>query len=88
MVVNRERYQGEADSYALLFKPPAELQGRINMFDSVSEVIDTASLYLGIPLCSGTPSRCSRCWRCSGTETPCAHLQLKGRGHPREPGGR
>lgn len=57
VVVNRERYQGEADSYALLFKPPAELQGRINMFDSVSEVIDTASLYLGIPLCSEDPKQ-------------------------------
>ena len=27
------------------------------MFDSVSEVIDTASLYLGIPLCSEDPKQ-------------------------------
>jgi len=57
VVLDRARYDGPADSYAVLFTPPAALQGRINMFDSASEVIDTASLYLGIPLCSEDPKQ-------------------------------
>ncbi|KAF1052471.1 MAG: Spermidine-binding periplasmic protein SpuE [Stenotrophomonas maltophilia] len=57
VVLDSARYSGPADSYAVLFQPPAELQGRINMFDSSSEVIDTASLYLGIPLCSEDPKQ-------------------------------
>ncbi|WP_249677631.1 ABC transporter substrate-binding protein [Pseudomonas abieticivorans] len=57
VVLNTERYKGPLDSYDVLYHPPAELQGRINMFDSTSEVIDTASLYLGIPLCSEDPKQ-------------------------------
>ena len=57
VVLNGERYKGPSDSYKVLYEPPAELQGRINMFDSVSEVIDMASLYLNIPLCSEDPKQ-------------------------------
>ncbi|KAI2671102.1 extracellular solute-binding protein [Pseudomonas sp. TNT3] len=57
VVINAERYKGPADSYKVLYEPPAELQGRINMFDSVSEVIDMASLYLNIPLCTEDPKQ-------------------------------
>ncbi|AZD75569.1 extracellular solute-binding protein [Pseudomonas chlororaphis] len=57
VVLDGERYKGPADSYKVLYQPPAELQGRINMFDSVSEVIDMASLYLDIPLCSEDPKQ-------------------------------
>ncbi|POA86576.1 ABC transporter substrate-binding protein [Pseudomonas protegens] len=57
VVLNGERYKGPNDSYKVLYEPPAELQGRINMFDSVSEVIDMASLYLNIPLCSEDPKQ-------------------------------
>jgi spermidine/putrescine transport system substrate-binding protein len=57
VVLNTDRYKGPADSYKVLYEPPAELQGRINMFDSVSEVIDMASLYLNIPLCSEDPKQ-------------------------------
>jgi len=57
VVINAERYKGPSDSYKVLYEPPAELQGRINMFDSVSEVIDMASLYLNIPLCTEDPKQ-------------------------------
>ncbi|MCK9800626.1 extracellular solute-binding protein [Pseudomonas sp. MAFF 302030] len=57
VVLDGARYQGPADSYAVLYEPPKELQGRINMFDSVSDVIDMASLYLNIPLCSEDPKQ-------------------------------
>lgn len=57
VVLDTDKYQGPMDSYSVLFQPPQELQGKINMFDSVSEVMDTASLYLGIPLCSEDPKQ-------------------------------
>ena len=57
VVLDTARYSGPMDSYSVLFTPPKELQGRINMFDSSSEVIDTASLYLGIPPCSEDPKQ-------------------------------
>jgi len=57
VVLDAGRYKGPTDSYKVLYEPPAELQGRINMFDSVSEVIDMASLYLNIPLCSEDPKQ-------------------------------
>ena len=60
MVLDGARYAGPADSYAVLYQPPEELRGRINMFDSVSEVVDMASLYLGIPLCSADPKQMQR----------------------------
>ncbi|MFW0757270.1 extracellular solute-binding protein [Pseudomonas sp. H11T01] len=57
VVLNTERYKGPTDSYKVLYEPPAELQGRVNMFDSVSDVVDMASLYLNIPLCSEDPKQ-------------------------------
>ncbi|AOE85271.1 extracellular solute-binding protein [Pseudomonas sp. TCU-HL1] len=57
VVVDTGTYKGPTDSLALLFQPPAELQGKINMFDSSSEVIDAASVYLDIPLCSEDPKQ-------------------------------
>ncbi|MBK5418242.1 ABC transporter substrate-binding protein [Pseudomonas sp. TH31] len=57
VVLDAGRYKGPTDSYKVLYEPPAELQGRINMLDSVSDVIDMASLYLNIPLCSEDPKQ-------------------------------
>lgn len=57
IVLDTARYKGPADSYKVLYEPPAELQGRINMFDSVSDMVDMASLYLNIPLCSEDPKQ-------------------------------
>ncbi|UDI92062.1 extracellular solute-binding protein [Pseudomonas sp. IAC-BECa141] len=57
VVLDSGRYKGLADSYKVLYEPPAELQGRINMFDSVSDMVDMASLYLNIPLCSEDPKQ-------------------------------
>ncbi|NVZ22723.1 extracellular solute-binding protein [Pseudomonas costantinii] len=57
VVLDSARYKGPADSYKVLYEPPVELQGRINMFDSVSDMVDMASLYLNIPLCSEDPKQ-------------------------------
>lgn len=51
-MVNRDVYQGDIDTTDILFNPPAELSGKINMLDSQGEVLAMASLHLGIPQCS------------------------------------
>jgi len=50
--VNRDVYSGDIDDTSILFEPPAELQGKINVLDSQGEVMLLASLHLGIPQCS------------------------------------
>ncbi|UWQ91379.1 extracellular solute-binding protein [Aliisedimentitalea scapharcae] len=50
--VNRDVYQGDINTTDILFNPPAELSGKINMLDSQGEVMAMASLHLGIPQCS------------------------------------
>jgi len=50
--VNRDVYQGDIDTLAILFNPPAELSGKINVLDSQGEVLALGSLYLGIPQCN------------------------------------
>ncbi len=50
--VNREVWSGDIDDTALLFDPPAELSGRINVLDTSGETLTLASLHLGIPQCT------------------------------------
>jgi spermidine/putrescine transport system substrate-binding protein len=50
--VNRDVYDGDINTTAILFDPPEALRGKINMLDSQGEVILMASLHLGIPQCS------------------------------------
>lgn len=50
--VNRDVYQGDISSLGIIFDPPAELQGKINVLDSQNEVLILGSLYLGIPQCT------------------------------------
>lgn len=45
-------YGGDINTTSILFDPPEELKGKINMLDSQGEVMATASLHLGIPQCS------------------------------------
>ncbi|MFZ9131708.1 MAG: extracellular solute-binding protein, partial [Gemmobacter sp.] len=50
--VNRDVYPGDIGSLAIIFDPPAELSGKINVLDSQGEVLALGSIYLGIPQCS------------------------------------
>ena len=50
--VNRDVFGGDIGTLAMIFDPPAELSGKINVLDSQGEVIALASIYLGIPQCS------------------------------------
>lgn len=51
-MVDTEVFSGDIDTTDILFNPPAELSGKINMLDSQGEVLAMAALHLGIPQCS------------------------------------
>jgi spermidine/putrescine transport system substrate-binding protein len=50
--VNRDVYAGDINTTDMLFNPPAELSGKINMLDSQGEVMAMAALHMGIQQCS------------------------------------
>ncbi len=50
--VDTAAYDGDINTTDLLFNPPSELAGKINMLDSQGEVMALASLHMGIPQCS------------------------------------
>ncbi len=50
--VNRDVYKGDIKSLGIIFDPPPELSGKINVLDSLGEVLPLASIYLGIPQCT------------------------------------
>ncbi len=49
--VNIDKYKGPIDSLAILFDPPDELKGQINMLDDINSVIHAAERYAGVPRC-------------------------------------
>ncbi|MEM8728847.1 MAG: extracellular solute-binding protein [Pseudomonadota bacterium] len=50
--VSRDVYDGEINSTSILFDPPEELKGKINMLDAQGEVLAMAALHMGIEQCS------------------------------------
>ncbi len=50
--VNRDVYDGDIRTTSIVFDPPDELKGKINILDSQGEVILLASMHLGIPQCT------------------------------------
>ncbi|WP_339860212.1 extracellular solute-binding protein [Thalassospira alkalitolerans] len=50
--VNRDVYQGPIDTTDIVFNPPEELKGKINVLDTSGETLTLASLHLGIPQCT------------------------------------
>lgn len=55
--VDTEVFGGDIDTLALLFDPPPELQGRINMLNDMNDVINAGLRYLGYPRCNGNPDQ-------------------------------
>ncbi|WP_120497649.1 extracellular solute-binding protein [Kiloniella sp. EL199] len=53
--VDTEVYDGDINTYEILFQPPSELQGKIGMFKSADEVISMAQISLGLSLCNENP---------------------------------
>jgi spermidine/putrescine transport system substrate-binding protein len=58
--VNTANYSGAIDSLRLLFQPPPELQGKLGMLNSPSEVITLAQVYLGMPFCQTDPAEMTK----------------------------
>ncbi len=54
--VNTAVYKGPTDSLKPLFEPPPELQGKLGMLGSPTEVMSLALLYLGKPECNTEPA--------------------------------
>lgn len=50
--VDTEVFKGDINTLALMFEPPAELKGRINMLDDMNDVINAGLRYLGHPRCN------------------------------------
>lgn len=50
--VNRDVYKGDINSLSMIFDPPEELKGKINVLDSQGEVLALGSIYMGLPQCS------------------------------------
>lgn len=51
VVVNTDVYKGPADSWGILFDPPAELKGKVNIVPEMSDVLYAAIKYNGGKLC-------------------------------------
>ena len=50
--VNTDKYKGDINTYAILFNPPEELKGRINMLEDINSVMHAAERYLGVERCT------------------------------------
>ncbi|WP_298939567.1 extracellular solute-binding protein [uncultured Psychromonas sp.] len=51
-VVDTDVYKGDINSLDMLFNPPEELKGKINMFRDVNNVINAALRYKGFEICN------------------------------------
>lgn len=50
-------YKGDIDTLQILFDPPPELAGRINMLRDVNDVLNMGLRYLGFPRCNSDPEQ-------------------------------
>lgn len=49
--VNTEKFKGDIDTLAILFNPPDELKGQINVLDDMNSLTHAAERYVGVPRC-------------------------------------
>jgi spermidine/putrescine transport system substrate-binding protein len=56
-MVDAAVYSGDIDTLAILFDPPAELRGKINMLKDVNDVLNAGLRYLGHPRCNDNPEQ-------------------------------
>ena len=50
--VDTAQYSGDINTTDIIFNPPAELSGKINVIDSQGELLALAAVHMGIPQCS------------------------------------
>ena len=60
MVVDTAVYGGDIDTSAIVFDPPPELAGRINVVPAMAEIIALALLYVGAEPCTGDEAALAR----------------------------
>jgi len=51
-VVNTDKYKGDIDTLAILFNPPEELKGQINVLDDMNSLMHAAERFVGVKRCS------------------------------------
>ncbi|MEM0990389.1 MAG: extracellular solute-binding protein [Pseudomonadota bacterium] len=51
-MVSRDVFGGNINDTSIIFDPPEELSGKINVLDTQGELLALASIHLGIPQCS------------------------------------
>ena len=49
--VNTEKFKGDIDTLAILFNPPDELKGQINVLDDMNSLTHAAERFVGVPRC-------------------------------------
>ena len=54
-MVDTAVYGGDINTLDIIFNPPAELKGRINMLKDVNDVLNAGLRYLGHPRCNDNP---------------------------------
>jgi len=54
-MVDTSIYDGDIDTLDILFNPPAELKGKINIMKDVNDVLNAGLRYLGHPRCNDNP---------------------------------
>jgi spermidine/putrescine transport system substrate-binding protein len=58
-MVDTNIYKGDINTLGILFDPPAELKGKINVFRDVNDVINAGLRYLGYPRCNSNKEQLS-----------------------------
>ena len=53
--VDTAKYNGDINTLAILFDPPEELKGRINMLPDMNDVFNAGLRYLDLPRCNSNP---------------------------------
>jgi len=56
-MVDTAVYNGDIDTLEIIFSPPPELSGKINMLKDVNEVLNMGLRYLGYPRCNDNPEQ-------------------------------
>ena len=54
-MVDTAVYDGDIDTFKILFDPPADLKGKINMLKDVNDVLNAGLRYLDHPRCNDNP---------------------------------
>ncbi len=54
-MVDTAVYDGDIDTLEIIFNPPPELQGKINMLKDVNDVLNAGLRYLGLDRCNENP---------------------------------